>query len=450
MRRPAREIRGEYNNFSRSSYQISAQNAARATAHPSANRRAKLAASEIKSALFDRGGKLKLSRKHRPDYMIVVLILTLAIIGLVVLFSIAPALNSGNDAKTNAFMLKQAAFLAGGIGVFFVASRVPLDAWRKYGGWIFLAAGALCVAVVIPHFPLALRINGAARWFNLGSVGTFQPSEFLKFGTMLFAAGFLSLRTAQNRVSTWRDLLPFFAVTAAALFIIVVLQKDMGTGLALFAIVFVQLAVADVSWRKLLAILAVSALAGIFAIAAFSHRMDRITTFLGGGTEHMNYQINQALIAIGSGGVTGRGLGQSVQAFGWLPEQSTDSIFAILGETLGFLGLVVIIALFALLLRRIISKVDYTENLFLRLVLAGVFGWLAAHILLNIGAMTSLIPLTGVTLPLISFGGTSMLFIMASLGIVFAISGYTLHGRVAHGNFASENRPRNFNERRRA
>ena len=399
-------------------------------------RRAKLAAMEVKSALFDQSGELKLSRKHRPDYAILLLILALATIGLAVLFSIAPALNSGSASSTNAFMIRQGAFLIVGLTVFFVVSRIPLDFWRKYGGWLFVIALVLCVAVAIPHFPLALNINGAQRWFSLGPIGTFQPAEFLKFGLLLFVSSFLAVRSAQNRLNSWRELLPFLAIFAVALFVVAILQKDMGTALAMFAIVLVQLIISDLPMRKIAVILAVSTVAGVLAITMFSHRAARIATFLGGGSSTSNYQINQALIAIGSGGAFGRGLGQSVQAFGWLPEQSTDSIFAILGETLGWVGLVVVIVLFAILLRRIIAKVDYSENLYLRLILAGVFGWLAAHIMLNIGAMTALIPLTGVTLPLISFGGTSMVFIMAALGLVFAISGYTTHRKIARDEIA--------------
>lgn len=407
------------------------------SARAGVQRRAKLAAMEVKSALFDQSGELKLSRKHRPDYAILLLILALATIGLVVLFSIAPALNGGSGSSTNSFMIRQGAFLAIGLAVFFAVSRMPLDFWRKYGGWVFIVAFALCIAVAIPHFPLALKINGAQRWFSLGSIGTFQPAEFLKFGLLLFASSFLAVRSAQNRLNSWRELLPFLAIFAAALFVVAVLQKDMGTALTMFAIVLVQLIISDLPMRKIMVILGVFAVAGVFAILMFSHRAARITTFLGGGSATSNYQINQALIAIGSGGAFGRGIGQSVQAFGWLPEQSTDSIFAILGETLGWVGLVVVIGLFAILLRRIISKVDYSENLYLRLILAGVFGWLAAHVMLNIGAMTALIPLTGVTLPLISFGGTSMVFIMGALGVVFAISGYTTHRKIMHDDIKS-------------
>jgi cell division protein FtsW len=178
--------------------------------------------------------------------------------------------------------------------------------------------------------------------------------------------------------------------------------------------------------------LAVAAL-GAGAVASIMlapHRIQRILTFFGQGNEVIDYQVNQAMIALGSGGLTGRGLGQSVQAFGWLPEAEHDTIFAILGETLGYVGLVVILIIFAILLKRIISKTDFIENMYLRLVVAGVFGWLTAHVVMNVGGMIHVLPLTGITLPLVSLGGTSMLFIMSSLGVVFAISRYTTHSKI--------------------
>ena len=161
------------------------------------------------------------------------------------------------------------------------------------------------------------------------------------------------------------------------------------------------------------------------------HRIARILTFAQAGDADSDYHINQALIGLGSGGLTGRGLGQSVQAFGWLPEAVNDSIFAIIGETLGFVGAVTLIIVFAWLIMRMFNKTNYLDNMYLRLVVAGVVGWFASHVLLNIMAMTHLIPLTGITLPLVSSGGTSQVFVMAGLGIVFNISRYTSHRRIA-------------------
>jgi cell division protein FtsW len=401
---------------------------------PSDSRRNKLAAAEIKSTLFDTAGDLKLTRKHRPDYLMVVLMIVLSFIGVVILFSITPALTGGDNDASTKFMLKQGMFLVAGLVSFFVASRVPLDFWRRHGSKFFVVALIICFMVPIMgalKIPPAYCTLGACRWISLGGLGTFQPAEFLKFGTVLFTAGFLAIRCARGELNSYRKtLLPLGVVTLASLFVLAIMQKDLGTSISLAAIVLVQLIVAGLETRKLMAILGAGAGLAVLSIIVAPHRMARIATFFGQGDATADYHINQAMIALGSGGLTGRGLGQSVQAFGWLPEAIHDSIFAVLGESLGFLGLLVIIALFGLLLRQIISKVDYIENIYLRLIVAGVFSWIAAHVVLNIGAMTHLIPLTGITLPLVSIGGTSMLFIMASLGLVFAISHYTMHRKV--------------------
>lgn len=398
-------------------------------------RRSKLAAVDIYSTLFDANtGDLKLGRKHRPDYLIVVLIMILALIGLITLFSITPALSSGNEEASASFMMRQGLYLFAGLTAFIIAARTPLDFWRKHSSKFFILAFILCFILPIMGWlsiPPAYCTLGACRWYSLGGIGTFQPAEFLKFGMVLFVAGFLAVKVASGELNSYRKtLLPLGAIVAAALFVIVIMQKDLGTGISLIAIVLVQMVISGLKIKNLMAIFATVAAGGILSILVAPHRLARVATFFGQGNEAADYHINQAMIALGSGGMTGRGLGQSVQAFGWLPEAIHDSIFAVLGETFGYIGLFIIIAIFAVLLRQIIVKVDFIENVYLRLIIAGIFGWLSAHVILNIGAMTHLVPLTGITLPLVSFGGTSMMFMMASLGIVFAISGYTTHRKV--------------------
>tara|TARA_B100001123_G_C15260773_1_gene1006488 strand:- start:1294 stop:1851 length:558 start_codon:yes stop_codon:yes gene_type:complete len=140
-----------------------------------------------------------------------------------------------------------------------------------------------------------------------------------------------------------------------------------------------------------------------------------------------SYHIQQAKIALGSGGAFGVGIGSSVQASGYLPESMNDSIFAIIGETFGFIGTVSLIAVFVALLMRLLRVMDFLVDLRLKLLVAGVFGWLAAHVILNIAAMIGIFPLTGITLPLLSYGGTSMLFMTAALGLVYQLSRYTVH-----------------------
>jgi cell division protein FtsW len=326
-------------------------------------------------------------------------------------------------------MWKQGALVAAAFVAFFVASNISLDLWRRVAGWLFVVALGICLLMPLAgmlHIPPVLCTNGACRWFSLGPIGTFQPAELLKFSIVIFVSSFLAVRAARGEINSMRKtLLPLGIAILVALFTIVILQKDLGTGLSLIAIVLAQLIISGLHARQIVFATTVIALLGVMSILMFPHRLSRIATFLGSGSSEQNYQFEQAMLAIGSGGPTGRGLGQSVQAFGWLPEQTTDAIFAILGETLGFVGLVVILAAFFTLLYRIIKKVDFLDNMFLRLIVGGVFGWIAAQMILNIGSMIGITPLTGVPLPLVSVGGTSLLFVMFALGVVFAISRFT-------------------------
>jgi cell division protein FtsW len=162
------------------------------------------------------------------------------------------------------------------------------------------------------------------------------------------------------------------------------------------------------------------------------HRRERLITFFQGDqassqstTTDSNYHIKNAMIALGSGGATGRGIGQSIQSTGYLPEAVNDSIFAIIGEIFGFVGTTLIIALFGALLMRLLRIADHQPDMSMRIAVAGIFGWLGAHVVMNVASMIGLIPLTGITLPLLSFGGTSMVIMMGALGLAFQLSRYS-------------------------
>jgi cell division protein FtsW len=179
--------------------------------------------------------------------------------------------------------------------------------------------------------------------------------------------------------------------------------------------------------------------AGVVATLMFPHRLARLTTFFDHSqdVDGAGYHINQALIAVGSGGWFGRGLGKSVQVFGYLPEAINDSIFAIIAEQFGFVGSVLVLFLYGGLAVRLLRLIERSPNLYLRLLAAGIFGWLLSHVLINVGAMLGLVPLTGITLPFLSLGGTSLVFITAAFGIAFNMSrysslSYTKEGENAH------------------
>lgn len=312
----------------------------------------------------------------------------------------------------------------------------------RYVLWAgFLSCVLLFLLGSLLHLSLAKETNGAYRWFYLGGLGSFQPSELLKYGVLLFLAGFLGRRASQGKINDVHEtLVPVGVISALSLLMIVVLQKDLGTGVSLIAIVLSMIVVSGVDWKIIGKILGVVAFCGLVLIFTSPHRIERVMTFIQGdshktasGQEDKNYHIQQARIAIGSGGILGLGIGKSVQATGYLPEAINDSIFAVMGETFGFVGLMAILALFTALLLSILHVAARLPDTTLRLIVAGIFGWIASHVILNIAAMTGLMPLTGIPLPLLSYGGTSMLFIAAALGLVFQISKYTSHKVLEEG-----------------
>jgi len=390
-------------------------------------------------ATVDSGGSSP-TRRHRPDYLIVLFMGILVLLGVVVLYAISPArvelINQGGHSLDQAhFMEKQLLYLGIGLAAFAVAASVKLELWQRYATKILLGGFAACALLALLGLFLnggiIIETGGATRWFNLG-IGSFQPAELLKFGLLLFIAVFLGRRMQQGKVNSLNDtLIPLAVLIGVASLFVIVFQKDMGTGITMIGMVMTMLLVAGLSGRLFALLAAAVTGVGVLLIITSPHRIERVLTFLNpSASDPSSYHITQAAIAIGSGGLTGKGLGQSVQAFGYLPEAINDSIFAILAETFGFIGVMVILVLFYVLLRRLLLVIDRVVDPVLRLMVAGVFGLIMTHVVVNIGAMTGVFPLTGVTLPFLSFGGTSLLFMMLGLGLVFHISRYTTHSRV--------------------
>lgn len=390
------------------------------------------------------------TRKHRPMYQIVLYMGLLLLLGLVVMYAIGPqranVMNSayGTNYGSNFFFNKQLISVIISVISFSLMAFISHQRLVGYYKKIFLAGLLLCVLLVfcgaVLHLPFARETNGAYRWFYLGGLGSFQPAELLKFGALLFTAGFLSMRAGQGKINHIQyTITPLVIAMGAALAVVVILQKDLGTGISLMALVMSILVASGMDWKIIGKITGMVAIAGIVLTFSSPHRIERVMTFVQGDShksaaaENSNYHIKQARIAIGSGGLMGLGIGKSVQATGYLPEAINDSIFAIMGETFGFVGLVVILSLFTMLLLSLLKVASRLEDMRLRLIVAGVFGWVASHVVLNVAAMTGLMPLTGISLPLLSYGGTSMLFIAGALGLAFQLSAYTSHKPLTEG-----------------
>ncbi len=375
------------------------------------------------------------TRKHRPDMLLLLFMGILLLLGLIIIYAISPALivhgSAGTDDQVQ-FMLRQALYLGIGLAGFAAMAIIPVDFWRKHKGKLMIAALILGITpFVLQATPIGLCANGACRWIDLGFV-SFQPAEFMKFALLIYLAGFLSVRIAQNNLNDMQQTLwPVGAVLLAVAIIVIGLQRDLGTGLTVFSLVLTVLFIAGLRAKYFIGIVIASVAVGAVFTFAAPHRLERIFTFINHDSAQddadSGYHINQALIAVGSGGLMGKGLGEGIQAFGYLPEAANDSIFPILAEKFGFVGTVAILAIFAGLFMRILFIMEHTADLYYRLIVAGVFGWVFAHTVINICAMLGIFPLTGITLPFVSFGGTSLLFMLCALGLVFQISRYTSH-----------------------
>ncbi len=365
------------------------------------------------------------SRKHRPDYGLVVLASILLGIGLIVMYSISPALAAqGGGVSDTHFITRQFISVILGLIIFFGVSKIPISTWEKNSKFILIIAAILSIVAVI--LSILTKDDDTRRWVQFGII-SFQPVELIKFILLVSFAGFLSGAIQNNNLYRLKTLKPLIITLGIFAIIIVILQKDLGSAVVIVGMMTIMALVAGVSYKWLLLFGAIGLIGFSVAITSTTYRRERFLTYMQPERDctDAGYQSCQALIAVGSGGLIGQGLGRSIQAYGYLPEAQNDSIFAIYAEKFGFLGVVVLIGLFGALLLRILNIMQRAPNRKMQLIVAGVFAWLFIQSIINIGAMIGLLPLKGITLPFISYGGTSLIFIMAGLGLVFQISAYT-------------------------
>ena len=398
-------------------------------------------------------------RKHRSDRIIAVLAVLLMGLGLIVIYAIGPMranfMNSayGTDYPASYFFTHQIVSVALAVGAMVLAWRFPYTTLRKYAKIIMIAGLAACVVLwglAIVGSSLAVCQLGACRWISLGPLGSFQPAELLKLGLVLYLAQLVALRRKEGKLDSRDEFwFPFGVMAGLALFFVVVIQKDFGSGVPIIAIILSILWMGGVEKKRFWQVVGLIVVVGVLAVVSSPHRMERLLTF-GGGEGSDSYHVDNALIAIGTGGFGGVGVGNSVQATGYLPESINDSVFAVMGETFGFVGLAIVIACFTVLLSRLLKVAETLVNKEASLVVTGIFAWVLTHMVVNIAAMTGVIPLTGITLPLLSYGGTSMIFVSFGLGLCLQLSQYT--GRMVNDNYGnrSGNRraSRNLVERR--
>ncbi len=373
-------------------------------------------------------------RRHRPDYIVVLLISILLAVGAVTVYAISPGITQAQGLPENFFSQKQLLAIGLGIVAFIVASAVRLKTWRQLE--VSMLVLAVTAGVAVRFF--GDRINGAYRWFNFGGI-SFQVAEFMKLALIIWLAGFLARRMAQKRMGDPDTFKKLGIAVVSVVIIVAGLQSDLGSAAVMMAIIGAMAFVAGLPMRNIMLVAAGVCILTVGAIASSEYRRDRVSTFLNptADCQDEGYQACQALITVGSGGLAGKGLGRSVQAYGYLPEAANDSIFAIVSEKFGFIGSSMIIGVFFVLFRRLYEIAKRASSNYSQLLVSGVLIWLSIQMMINVGAMLGLLPLKGITLPLVSHGGTSIIFILVALGIAFHASRYTELGRVVTKQYDS-------------
>jgi len=370
----------------------------------------------------------QVARKHNPDYWLLLLSAGLLALGLIVLYSISPGLSAQKNVGENYYVVKQLTAIGLGIGAFIFTANTPINMWRKFERPIVIVAFVVALAVRV----VGEQINGAYRWIQLGGM-SFQAAELIKFALLIWLAGFLADRIRNHEIQdTSKIQKPLYIVLGLIAVIVAFVQSDLGSSAVMVAMIAAMVFIAGAP-KKLLFQTAIAIIIGIVLLTSTSsYRRGRLATFINPTRDCQaeGYQACQALIAVGSGGITGLGLGKGVQAYGYLPESQNDSIFAIYAEKFGFLGVSVLLGLFLAFFSRLKKIIEHTPDVYSRLLVVGVLAWLSTQTLINIGAMTGMLPLKGITLPFISYGGTSLVFITAAIGIVFQISRYTSYSIV--------------------
>ncbi|HVU59956.1 MAG TPA: putative peptidoglycan glycosyltransferase FtsW [Candidatus Saccharimonadales bacterium] len=371
-----------------------------------------------------------LGRRHRPDYWLLVLTVMLLVIGLIVIFSISTALSAVAHVSGNYYVTRQLIAIALGLVAFAVAANVPIDIWRRLARpLLIVAAAATLLAIVMPVNPN----YPAHRWVRLGAF-SFQSVELLKFAILVWLAGLLAAAVQQGTIGNLRLILKPVGIAMLVTGAVVAgVQSDLGSMGVIVAITGVMLFVAGLPMKWLvLAVLGALLLAGLL-VAATPYRRARLEAYLNpsANCQASAYQACQAQIAVGTGGMFGLGLGSGVQAYGYLPEAANDSIFAIYAEKFGFIGAALLLALFVALFARLKHIAERAPDVFSQLLVVGVMSWLSVQSLINIGAMIGVLPLKGITLPFVSYGGTSVIFALAAIGLAFQVSRYTSYARLS-------------------
>lgn len=322
-----------------------------------------------------------------------------------------------NDAYK--FMKMQGLFIIIGFIIMTIISKIDYKKYYKNANKIFFGILILLILVLIPG--IGTVRNGSRSWFGIGSLGI-QPSEFMKLGIIIFISKYL-VKNSKNLKDIKKGIIPIFLIIIL-IFGLIMLQPDFGTGIVITMISIALLFIGGVDFKFFFKIGILGIVGIVILILIAPYRLERILSYLNPWKDPLGsgFQIIQSLYAIGPGGLFGLGLGNSIQKHFYLPEPQTDFIFSIISEELGFMGCLLVISLFLLIIINGFYISRKTEDLFGKYISFGITFWIAFQAILNLMVVVGLIPVTGVTLPFLSYGGSSLLVLMAGVGIVLNIA----------------------------
>lgn len=362
-------------------------------------------------------------KKNKPlryyDYSLLFLIIFLLCFGLVMLYSTSSYYGFTRFDDSAYYLKKQLFATSLGIIAMFVISIIPYQWWMKFASLGYIVAFGLCVLVIF----VGREAKGQSRWLQIGPL-SFQPSELAKLAIILFLA--TVIYKAPKGLGTWQNLLKVGAMSVPM--ILPILYNNLSTAIIIAGIVVCMLFVASPKSRYFIILGAVGivavALVIMFAMSGGEggYRLERVQIWLNPEAHEKGYQTLQGLYAIGSGGLFGKGLGESMQKLGFIPEAQNDMIFSVICEELGLFGAICVIILFILVIWRLMIIANNAQDLFGSMLVVGVMSHLSIQVILNIAVVTNTIPNTGISLPFISYGGTSILFLLAEMGLALSVA----------------------------
>ena len=372
------------------------------------------------------GRRVRRKAEHYFDYSLLFIILFLTGFGLVMIYS-ASAYDAAGQMDNEYYYLTHQGFavVLGIIGMF-VISVIPYHFWERFA---VLGYGVSMVLILLVLTPLGIEANGTRRWLNLGI--SVQPAEIAKLAMILFLSSMIC-KMGRN-IRTGRGFWFILGMALPHCILVWKITDNMSSAIIIFGIAFLMLFVASPDYKRFVgigAVCVVGAVLLVYMITKMSSfegagfRVERIAAWLDpeAYASGKGFQTLQALYAIGSGGIFGKGLGQSIQKLGFLPEQQNDMIFSIICEELGLFGGIAVILIFVLLIWRLMVIANNASDLFGALLVVGVMGHISIQVILNIAVVTNTIPNTGISLPFISYGGSAAMFMLLEMGLVMSVA----------------------------